>query len=125
ELVKADGIGAGLIFGPGDRWLGDDARDLAADRMRARMQREFRDSRADGEHANLRAALAEIGIPREGAGNHVEYEHRPEAMADKDDFVQRRLARTRQQRFSKKIDPCIDIRTAAVNVLVGANPIVQ
>src|SRR5262249_339000 len=83
------------------------------------------DGCADGEHANHRASTAEIDVARKGADDNIEHEHRAKAVADKHDFVHRAFARTREQRLGKSIEARIDIRTATVNVVVGADPIVQ
>ena len=103
ELVEADRVGARLIFGPGDRGLIDDAGNSGTDRLRARVQREFRYGRADGEHANSGAAAGKTGVPGERANDHVKDEHRAEAVADEDDLVQSPLVRPRQQGLRKAI----------------------
>src|SRR5207245_9159171 len=85
ELVEADRVSARLIFGPGDRGLIDNAGNSRTDRLRARVQREFRYGRADGEHANSGAATGKTGVPGERANDHVKDEHRAEAVADEDE----------------------------------------
>src|SRR5262249_27663278 len=125
EFVEADGIGAGLIFGPGDPGFGHNARGRGADTLRARMQLAFRDGCGDGEYGNSAAPTAEIGVARKGPDDNIEHEYRAVAVADKPDFVHRAFACTREQRLGRSIEARIDIRTATVNVVVGANPIVQ
>src|SRR5215475_9664556 len=66
-------------------------------------------------------ATAEIGVARKRADTNIEHEHRAEAVADKHDFVHRAFACTRDQRLGKSIEAGIDIRTATVNVVVGAD----
>ena len=89
------------------------------------MQGKFGDGCADCEHADCRTAAAEIRIARKRADDDIEHQHRAEAVADDHNLVQRRIARPRQQRFGKKLEPRIDVRALAVNVGVGADPIIQ
>ena len=125
ELVEADGIVARLVFGPGDRRLGGDALDLAPETLGARVQREFRDGRTDGEHADGHAAPRQLRIPSERADQDIERQHRPQAVADHHDLVHRGLPRARDQRLRKLIETRIDVGAAAEEIVAGEDPVVQ
>src|SRR5204862_3794230 len=91
EFVETDGIVAVLVFGPGDRWFGNNACDFVADAAGARMQREFWNRCADCEQAERHTMAPEVAITSKRANDEVEGKHCAQAMADDHDFIHLRV----------------------------------
>src|ERR1700730_1759957 len=117
EFVETDGIRTRMIFGPGNRCLSHDSRRRLAESFTRRMQREFRNCRSNRQQAHGGAATSELRIARKGACNDFECEGCSYAVANNDDFVQCCITGSRNQRFGKAVQPDVEVRPAAINVV--------
>src|SRR5581483_3183071 len=120
-----DCVLARMILGPGNAGLGGDALRRAADMLAARMQREFRQRRADGEETKLRAVLREFRIAIERARKGLSRESRPKAMPGDQHLVSGVRTDAVADTLREAVEPRAHIGAAVVRKVARENPVDQ
>src|ERR1700753_1053285 len=125
EPIEADRVVARLVFRPPNRdFIGNRSRRLSK-LFAARMQSEFGNRRAHGQHAQRRSGSAELRILPQ-APRHGRYRQcRAKRMADNDDFIDIGFADFLKDLPREIVDPFFNLRSLTMEKLPGKDRVIQ